>query len=135
MSYFTLSAFFEYLCLWVYGYYKHCYSYSVEIVYRRQNLTSVDDVISQQPRQIYPVFDQCWATVYDVGPTLVKHRVDLSCLGRVRGLANHIVSPMELNDMRYSMFSIINFIEIMPHIEHIYMTLVLTLFSGDVCSP
>ena len=26
------------------------------------------------------MFDQCWPTVYDVGPTLVKHWVDVSCL-------------------------------------------------------
>ena len=26
------------------------------------------------------MFDQCWPTVYDVGPTLVKHWVDASCL-------------------------------------------------------
>ena len=35
--------------------------------------------VSQQTRQIYPMLDQCWTTVYDVGPTLVKHWVDLSC--------------------------------------------------------
>ena len=36
--------------------------------------------ITQQTRHIYPMFDQGWPTVYDVGPTLVKHRVDVSCL-------------------------------------------------------
>ena len=25
------------------------------------------------------MFDQCWPTVYDVGPTLVKHWVDVLC--------------------------------------------------------
>ena len=27
-----------------------------------------------------PMFDQCWASVVDGGPTLVKHWVDVSCL-------------------------------------------------------
>ena len=41
--------------------------------------------ISQQTRHIYPLFDQCWANVVDVGPTLVKQWVDVSCLlGRCR---------------------------------------------------
>ena len=35
---------------------------------------------SQKARQFYPMFDQCWPTVYDVDPTLVKHWVKLSCL-------------------------------------------------------
>ena len=35
---------------------------------------------SQQTRHIYPMFDQCWPTVYDVGPTLVKHWIEVSCL-------------------------------------------------------
>ena len=35
---------------------------------------------SQQTRQINAIFDQCWHTVYDAGPTLVKHWVDVSCL-------------------------------------------------------
>ena len=34
---------------------------------------------TQPARHIYPMFDQCWPTVYDVGPTLVKHWVDVSC--------------------------------------------------------
>ena len=29
---------------------------------------------------VAPMFDQCWPTVYDVSPTLVKHWVDVSCL-------------------------------------------------------
>ena len=28
----------------------------------------------------YPMFDPCWPTVYDVGPTMDKHWVDVSCL-------------------------------------------------------
>ena len=35
---------------------------------------------TQQTRNIYPMFDQCWPTVYDVGPTLVKYWLDVSCL-------------------------------------------------------
>ena len=35
-------------------------------------------VISQQARHIYPMFDHCWATVYDGGPAVVKHWVDVS---------------------------------------------------------
>ena len=35
---------------------------------------------SQQKRHIYPMFDHCWPTVYDVGPTVVKHWIDVSCL-------------------------------------------------------
>ena len=34
---------------------------------------------SQQTRDNDPMFDQCWPTVYDVGPTFVKHWVDVSC--------------------------------------------------------
>ena len=34
---------------------------------------------SQQTRDIDQMFDQCWPTVYDVGPTLVKHWLDVSC--------------------------------------------------------
>ena len=37
-------------------------------------------VLLQQTRKMYPVFDQCWTNVVDVEPTLVKHRVDVSCL-------------------------------------------------------
>ena len=32
---------------------------------------------TQQTRHSYPMFDQCWPTVYDVGPTLVKHLVNV----------------------------------------------------------
>ena len=40
--------------------------------------TSPPPPTSQQTRYIYPMFDQCWPTVYDVGPTLVKHWVTLA---------------------------------------------------------
>ena len=36
--------------------------------------------LSQQTRDIDPKLDQCWATVYDAGPTLVQHWGDVSCL-------------------------------------------------------
>ena len=36
--------------------------------------------LSQQTRHIYPMFDHCWPTFYDVGPALVKNWVDVSCL-------------------------------------------------------
>ena len=36
--------------------------------------------LSQQTRDIDLMLDQCWATVYDAGPTLVQHWVDVSCL-------------------------------------------------------
>ena len=39
----------------------------------------VDPLSAQKTRHIYPMFDQCWPTVYDFGPTLVKHRVYVSC--------------------------------------------------------
>ena len=35
---------------------------------------------TQQTRDIDPMLDQCWSTVYDAGPTLIQHRVDVSCL-------------------------------------------------------
>ena len=35
---------------------------------------------THQTRHIYSMLDQCWPTVYDDGPTLVKHWVDVSCL-------------------------------------------------------
>ena len=34
---------------------------------------------AQQTRHIHPMFEQCWPTVYDGGPLLVKHWVDVSC--------------------------------------------------------
>ena len=34
----------------------------------------------QQARHIDPILDQCWPTVFDVGPTLVQHGVDASCV-------------------------------------------------------
>ena len=33
--------------------------------------------IAQQTLHINPMFDQCWAVDYDVGPTLGKHCVDV----------------------------------------------------------
>ena len=43
----------------------------------RRRMTSPTDefTISHSTLHIYPMFDQCWPTVYDVGPTLFKHRV------------------------------------------------------------
>ena len=41
------------------------------------SLAGVMYLSSQQTRHIYPMFAQCWPTVYDVGPTLVNHRVDV----------------------------------------------------------
>ena len=32
---------------------------------------------TQKTRHIYPMSDQCWPTVYDVGPTLARHWVDV----------------------------------------------------------
>ena len=34
----------------------------------------------QQTRDIHPMLDQCWATVYDAGPALIQHCVDISRL-------------------------------------------------------
>ena len=31
---------------------------------------------AQQTRHIDPMLDQCWPTVYDVGPTLFQHWID-----------------------------------------------------------
>ena len=31
----------------------------------------------QQTRDIHPMLDQCWATVYDAGPALIQHCVDI----------------------------------------------------------
>ena len=42
------------------------------------------EVFSQQTGDIDPVLDQCWATVYDAGPTLVQHWVDVSCVMQSR---------------------------------------------------
>ena len=36
--------------------------------------------LSQQTQDIDPMLDQCCATVYDAGSTLVQHWVDVSCL-------------------------------------------------------
>ena len=36
--------------------------------------------LSQKTRDIDPMLDQCWATVYDAGPILVQHWVDGPCL-------------------------------------------------------
>ena len=46
----------------------------------KARLTNVGPQSYQEIRHIYPMFDQCWPTVYDAGPTLVKHWVDVSCL-------------------------------------------------------
>ena len=35
---------------------------------------------AQKIRDIYLMLDQCWASVYDAGPALVQHWVDVSCL-------------------------------------------------------
>ena len=35
---------------------------------------------TQQIRDVDPMFVQCWATVYDAGPTLIQHRVNASYL-------------------------------------------------------
>ena len=37
-------------------------------------------VLPQQTRYINPMLVQCWSTVYDAGPTLYQHWVDVSCL-------------------------------------------------------
>ena len=36
--------------------------------------------VTQPTRHTYPMFDQCWPTVYDVGPTLTQHCFNVSCL-------------------------------------------------------
>ena len=41
------------------------------------SLRYVADVNTQQTRHIYAMFDQCWPTVYNVGPALVKYGVDV----------------------------------------------------------
>ena len=35
---------------------------------------------SQQTRDIEPLLDQCWSTVYDAGPTLIQQWLNVSCL-------------------------------------------------------
>ena len=40
----------------------------------------VDPISAQKTGHIYTVFDQCWPTVYDVGPTMVEHWLYVSCL-------------------------------------------------------
>ena len=67
--------------LWVYGHYKYVNSFSAGTVLIRQNLGGGP---TQQTRHIDQMLDQCWPIVYDVGPTLVKHWIYVSCLlGRV----------------------------------------------------
>ena len=50
------------------------------MVGRGRRLWASIEPTSQQTRHIYPMFVQCWPTVYDAGPTLLKHWVDVSCL-------------------------------------------------------
>ena len=38
---------------------------------------------SERTRYIDPMLCQCWSTVYDGGPTLVQHRVDVSCFAGI----------------------------------------------------
>ena len=38
--------------------------------------------LPRQARDIDSMLGQCWASVYDAGPTLVQHWVDVSCLPR-----------------------------------------------------
>ena len=48
----------------------------------------------QQTRDIQPMLYQCWSTVYDAGPTLVHHWVDVSCLlGGLLSLCSSLHSP------------------------------------------
>ena len=44
------------------------------------NLPSCAWSVSQQTRHIDLMLDQCWPTVYDVGPRPIQHWVDASCL-------------------------------------------------------
>ena len=37
-------------------------------------------IISQQTRDIHPLLYQCWPTVFDAGPTLKQHWVNVPCL-------------------------------------------------------
>ena len=63
-----------------------CFDVGLKTVRQRQNnIRSMFRVhcawkVSQQARDIDTMLDQCWASVVDGGPTLVKHWVDISCL-------------------------------------------------------
>ena len=39
-----------------------------------------DNLHSQQRRDIGPVLDLCWPTVFDAGPTLIQHWANILCL-------------------------------------------------------
>ena len=54
-------------------------------------------ITTQQTRYIHQMFDQCWSTVYDVGPTLVKHWIYVSCL-LGRGILFRSVGAATAND-------------------------------------
>ena len=78
MSQLALSASFEYQCygqIYV-GHYKYVYSYSADIDFRRQILTSKprkQDSLNQYRFNVSPA-------VTDVGPTLNRHWLNVSCL-------------------------------------------------------
>ena len=40
----------------------------------------IPEQLTQQTQAIDPVFDQCWASVVDGGPTLIKHWANILCL-------------------------------------------------------
>ena len=46
------------------------------------------EILAQQTREVDPMLDKCWPTVYDAGPTLALHRINVSCLLRVYRIKN-----------------------------------------------
>ena len=65
--------------LWVYGYYQCCDSFSVGIVFRRQNMTSLDvtfwrlkTVPALKGSMELSTMAQCRTDVIDVGPSLTR---------------------------------------------------------------
>ena len=59
-----------------------------------QRLVSVGEILEKQ--YIAPMIDQCWASVYDAGPALTQHLVNVSCeLGRWRGASLDIIKSTD----------------------------------------
>ena len=54
---------------------SHSCSFPYLFMYAR-----VHTYISQRTRHINPTLEQCCPTVYDVGPAMVQHWIDVSCL-------------------------------------------------------
>ena len=46
---------------------------------------------AQQPRNVGPMLNQRWATVYDAGPTLAQHRTNVLCMLNLYRICSAVV--------------------------------------------